>query len=192
MTSADFCSGLREDYSSPQSISVARHFPGHGADLPGEDREWSLHKRDIYPILWFTGLCCVVPARPREVGLLCRSCSSPRSAVAGCLQPSPHGDARAFDSSFSSCILRLMNVHLRQGTCTPLTHAHAGRTPHAPPHRRPVAVWEKLKGPILAARGELERLGHSSLAVYAERIYTIPHEHLGRAQASDESEGSWY
>ena len=35
MTSADFCSGLREDYSSPQSISVARHFPGHRADLPG-------------------------------------------------------------------------------------------------------------------------------------------------------------
>ena len=35
MTSADFCSGLREAYSSPQSISVARHFPGYGADLPG-------------------------------------------------------------------------------------------------------------------------------------------------------------
>src|SRR5262245_46956680 len=35
MTSADCCSGLREDYSSPQSISVARHFPGRGAALPG-------------------------------------------------------------------------------------------------------------------------------------------------------------
>ena len=35
MTSADFCSGLREDYSSPQAVSVARHFPGRGAALPG-------------------------------------------------------------------------------------------------------------------------------------------------------------
>ena len=35
MTYADFCSALREDYSSPQSISVARHFPGPGAALPG-------------------------------------------------------------------------------------------------------------------------------------------------------------
>jgi hypothetical protein len=32
MTSADFCSGPREDYSSLQSISVARHFPVSGID----------------------------------------------------------------------------------------------------------------------------------------------------------------
>ena len=78
-----------------------------------------MHKRDIYPIPGFTGLRCVVPARPREVSLLCRSGSSPRNAVAGFLQTSPRGDALALDLSFSSCILRLMKVNLRQGTCTP-------------------------------------------------------------------------
>ncbi len=119
MPSADCCSALRADSSSPPSLAVARHFPGHRADLPGEDREWSLPKRDMYPLPWFTGLCCVVPARPRDVGLLCRSCSSPRSAVASFLQTPPRGDALALDLSLSSCILRLMKVNLRQGTCTP-------------------------------------------------------------------------
>jgi hypothetical protein len=97
MTSADFCSGLKEDYASPQSIAVARPFPGHGAALPGEDREWSVHKRGIYPIPRFTGLRCVVPTRPGEVSLLCRSCSSPRNAIAGFLQTPPRGDALALD-----------------------------------------------------------------------------------------------
>ena len=98
MTSADFCSGLRAAYSSAQSISVARHFPGHGAALPGEDREGLRHKRAIYPIPRFTGLRCVVPPRPRETRLLCRSCSSPRRTVAGFLQTPPRGDALALDS----------------------------------------------------------------------------------------------
>jgi hypothetical protein len=39
-----------------------------------------------------------VPTCPREVSLLCRSCSSPRSAVAGFLQTPPHGDVLALDS----------------------------------------------------------------------------------------------
>jgi len=64
-----------------------------------------VHKRDIYPIPRFTGLCCVVPTRPREVSLLCRSCSSPRNAVAGFLQPPPHGDALALPLSFASTSL---------------------------------------------------------------------------------------
>ena len=97
MTSADFCSGVSAAYACAQSISVARHFPGRDVALPGEDREGSLHKRDIYPIPWFTGLCCVVPVRPRDVSLLCRLCSSPRRAVAGFLQTPPHGDALALD-----------------------------------------------------------------------------------------------
>jgi hypothetical protein len=98
MTSADCCAGLREDYSSPQSIAVARHFPEPRVALPGEDREWSVHKRDLDPLPWFTGLRGVVPARPRDARLLCRSCSSPRTAVAGFLQTSPPGDARALDA----------------------------------------------------------------------------------------------
>jgi hypothetical protein len=98
MTSADCSVGVSVDCSHAQSISVARHFPGRDGALPGEDREWSLHKRAIYPIPWFTGLCCVVPARPWDASLLWRSCSSPRSAVAGFLQTPPHGDALALDS----------------------------------------------------------------------------------------------
>jgi len=119
MTSADCYAGVSVDCSHAQSIAVARHFPGHDGALPGEDREWLRHKRDMYPIPWFTGLCGVVPARPRAVGLLWRSCASPRRAVAGFLQPPPHGDALALDSSLSSGILRLMKVNLLQGICTP-------------------------------------------------------------------------
>jgi hypothetical protein len=98
MTAADCYAGVSAAYARAQSISVARHFPGHGVALPGEDREWSVHERGIYPIPWFTGFRGVVPAHPREVSLLCRSCSSPRTAVAGFLQTSPHGDALALDS----------------------------------------------------------------------------------------------
>jgi len=98
MTAADCYAGVSAACARAQSIAVARHFPGRDVALPGEDREWSLHKRDMYPIPRFTGLRCVVPARPREVSLLCRSCSSPRSFVAGFLQTPPHGDALALDS----------------------------------------------------------------------------------------------
>ena len=78
-----------------------------------------MHKRGLDPIPWFTGLCGVVPARPRDARLLCPSGSSPRNAVAGFLPPPPHGDALALDSSLSSGILRLMKVNLLQGICTP-------------------------------------------------------------------------
>jgi len=57
-----------------------------------------VHQRGLYPIPGFTGLCCVVPARPRDASLLCSSCSSPRRAVAGFLQTPPRGDALAVDS----------------------------------------------------------------------------------------------
>ena len=97
LTSADCCSALRADYFSPQSLAVARPFPGHRAALPGEDRELSLHKRDMYPLPGFTGMCGVVPARPRETSLVCRACASPRRAVAGFLQTPPRGDALALD-----------------------------------------------------------------------------------------------
>jgi hypothetical protein len=98
MTAADGYTGVSAACARAQSIAVARPFPGHGIALPGEDREWSWHQRGIYPIPWFTGFRCVVPAHPREVSLLCRSCSSPRHAVAGFLQTSPRGDALALDS----------------------------------------------------------------------------------------------
>ena len=98
MPAADCCPVVSPAYARAQSLSVARHFPGPKAALPGYEREGSLHKRDIDPTPWFTGLCGVVPARPREVRLLCRSCSSPRHAVAGFLQPPPRGDALALDS----------------------------------------------------------------------------------------------
>ena len=98
MTSADCCAGVSVDCSYAQSISVARHFPGRDAALPGEDREGSVHKRGMYPIPWFSGFRCVVPTYPREVSLLCRWCSSPRTAVAGFLQTPPRGDALAVDS----------------------------------------------------------------------------------------------
>src|SRR5262249_60733213 len=114
------------------SFAGPRHFPGPQAALPGEDREWSLHRRGLYPLPWSPGLCGVVPARPRDVSLLCRWCSSPRSAVAGFLQPSPRGDALALDSELSSCMFLFMRVNLLQGTSTPLTHAHAGRTQTVP------------------------------------------------------------
>jgi hypothetical protein len=119
LPSAACCSALRADSSSPPSLAVARPFPGHGTALPGEDREWLRPKRDMYPLPGFTGLCGVVPARPRETSLVCRSCASPRSTVAGFLPTPPRGDALALDLSLSSCILRLMKVNLRQGTCTP-------------------------------------------------------------------------
>jgi hypothetical protein len=57
-----------------------------------------LARMSIYPLPWFTGFRCVVPPHPRETSLLCSSCSSPRTAVAGFLQPSPRGDARALDA----------------------------------------------------------------------------------------------
>jgi len=105
MTSADCCPAVRVACAGSQSVSavpagrqVARYFPGHDAALPGEAREWSLHRRGMYPIPWSTGLRCVVPTRPRDMSLLCRSCSSPRSTVAGFLQTPPHGDALALDS----------------------------------------------------------------------------------------------
>ena len=88
-----------------------------------------MHERGSYPIPWLTGFQCVAPPPPREVSLLCPWCSSPRTAVAGFLQPSPHGDALALDSELSSCILPCMKVNLLQETSTPFTHAHAGRTP---------------------------------------------------------------
>ena len=97
MTSADCCAGVSADCSYAPSIAVARPCPGRDGALPGYDREGSVPKRGIYPIPRFTGLCCVVPARPREVSRLCRWCSSPRSAVAGFLQTPPRGDARALD-----------------------------------------------------------------------------------------------
>jgi hypothetical protein len=76
MTSADCYAVVSAAYACAQSISVARHFPGRDAALPGYERELSLHRRGIYPVPWVTGLCCVVPARPKAGGLLCRSCSS--------------------------------------------------------------------------------------------------------------------
>ena len=97
MTAADCYAGVSAAYARAQSIAVARHFPGRDVALPGEDREWSLHKRGIYPIPRFTGLRCVVPPRPGDASLLCRSCSSPRNAVAGFLPTSPRGDALALD-----------------------------------------------------------------------------------------------
>ena len=93
----------------------------------------------MYPIPWFTGLCCVVPPHPRETSLLCRSCSSPRNAVAGFLQTPPRGDALALDSSFFSCILRLMKVHLRQGTHTPTLTPMPGVHNRLQPDRGPRA-----------------------------------------------------
>ena len=98
MTSADCSAGVNVDCSHAQSIAVARPFPGRDGALPGEDREWLRHKRDIYPIPGFTGFQCVVPPHPRETSLLCRSCSSPRCTVAGFLQTPPRGDALALDS----------------------------------------------------------------------------------------------
>ena len=50
MTSADCYVGVSADCSGAQSIAVARHFPGHDAALPGEDREGLRHKRAMYPI----------------------------------------------------------------------------------------------------------------------------------------------
>jgi len=91
---------------------VARHCPGPKAALPGEDREGSVHTRGIYPVPWFTGLCGGVPPRPRDASLLCPSWASPRTAVAGCLQPPPHGDARAVDSELSSWPAFSMMVNL--------------------------------------------------------------------------------
>ena len=119
MTSADCSVGVSAACACAQSIAVARHFPGRDEALPGYEREGSLHKRAIYPLPWFTGLCCVVPAPPQDASLLWRSCSSPRSAVAGFLQTSPHGAALALDSELASGILRLMKVNLLQGTSTP-------------------------------------------------------------------------
>jgi hypothetical protein len=97
MTSADCCLAVSAACARAQSLAVARPFPGPKAALPGYEREWSLHRRGLYPIPWFTGLRCVVPARPREVSLLGRSCSSPRSLVASFLQTPPRGDALALD-----------------------------------------------------------------------------------------------
>jgi hypothetical protein len=97
-------------------------------------------KRGISPIPWFIGLCCVVPARPRDASLLCRSCSSPRRAVAGFLQTPPRGDARALDSEFSSCMLALMQVNLLQGTCTPTLTPMPGVHHRLQADRRPLAV----------------------------------------------------
>jgi hypothetical protein len=119
LPAADCCAGVRVDYSHAQSISVARPFPGRGAALPGEDRAWSVPKRGLSPLPWFTGFRCVVPPPPRATSLLCRSCPSPRTAVAGFLQTSPHGDALALDSSLASGILRYLTVNLLQGTFTP-------------------------------------------------------------------------
>jgi hypothetical protein len=98
MTAADGCPAGSAADAYAQSIAVARPFPGHQAALPGEEREGAGHERSIYPIPWLTGLCCVVPARSRDASLLCSSCSSPRPAVAGFLQPSPRGAARALDA----------------------------------------------------------------------------------------------
>ena len=139
MTSADCCPAVSAACARAQSIAVARHFPGHKAALPGEEREWLLHKRGMYPIPWFTGFRCVVPTRPREVSLVCRSCSSPRNAVAGFLQPSPRGDALALDSSLSSGMLLLMRVNLRQGICTPTLTPMPGVHKAIPPDRGHVA-----------------------------------------------------
>jgi hypothetical protein len=58
-------------------------------------------------------------------------------------------DALALDLELSSCIFRLMKGNLLQGTLHPHTHAHAGRTPSAAPHRRPVAVLTEAEGPWL-------------------------------------------
>jgi hypothetical protein len=98
MTSADCYVGVSAAYARAPSLAVARHFPGHDGALPGEERGWAVHKRGIYPPPRFPGLCCVVPARPRDASLLCPVCSAPRTAVAGFLQTSPRSDALALDS----------------------------------------------------------------------------------------------
>jgi 6-phosphofructokinase 1 len=87
--------GAQDDAQALQA-----YFRTHHARLGFELRVTTLGhvQRGSDPIPRFTGLCCVVPAHPREVSLLCRSCSSPRSAVAGFLPTPPRGDARASDS----------------------------------------------------------------------------------------------
>ena len=96
MTSADFCSGLKR-ITPPRS-----QFPWHATSQDTEQispdktvsgRCKARHLPD--PPIHRTSLC--VPTRPGEVSLLCRSCSSPRNAVAGFLQTPPRGDALALD-----------------------------------------------------------------------------------------------
>ena len=99
----------------------------------------------------------MVPARPREVGLLCRSCSSPRSAVAGFLQTPPRGDALALDWQLSSGILRYMKVNLLQGTCTPTLTPMPGVHKRVARDRRPLADLLKPNGYIWAAARERGR-----------------------------------
>ena len=43
------------------------------------------------------------------------------------------------------------------GDLHPHTHAHAGRTPLVPPHRRPLATLKTPNGYVWAARGDRER-----------------------------------
>jgi hypothetical protein len=160
LTAADCCPAVSAAYARAPSIAVARHFPGHQAALPGEECEWLVHQRSIYPIPQFTGLCCVVPPRPREVSLVCPSCSSPRRTVAGFLQTPPHGDARALDSSFSSGILRLMKVNLLPGTCTPTSRPCRAYTIASSTTAARERFWMNVNRHGRAAAAEAETLGH--------------------------------
>src|SRR5438552_56063 len=69
----------------------------HGAFHEGEEREILLPQGWRYD----TTPSGLFPWRgyllQREVGLLCRSCSSPRNAVAGFLQTPPPGDTLALE-----------------------------------------------------------------------------------------------
>ena len=64
MPSADCCAGVRAACARAQSIAVARPFPGRDAALPGYDREWVLHKRDIYPLPRFRDFAVSCPLVP--------------------------------------------------------------------------------------------------------------------------------
>jgi hypothetical protein len=54
-------------------------------------------------------------------------------------------------------MLLLMKVNLLQGTYTPQTHAHAGRTPGRARDRRPFADLFELTGLVWAAARDSER-----------------------------------